>query len=49
MTPVTVPTVHANVLGVLDVRAMFVLLLLQILFVDAFVTTGLGYTVTVIV
>jgi hypothetical protein len=47
--PVIVPTVHVKLLGALEVNAMLVFVLLQMLFVAAFVTTGLGYTVTVIV
>jgi hypothetical protein len=45
--PVTVPIVHANVLGALAVSAMFGLVPLQIAFVAAFVTAGVGLTVTV--
>jgi hypothetical protein len=49
MLPVIVPTVHANVAGVLEVRAIFGLVALQIVSVPALVTTGLGFTVTVMV
>jgi hypothetical protein len=49
MAPVIVPTVHVNVLGVLAVNAIFGLVPLQILFVAALVTAGVGLTVTVIV
>ena len=42
MPPVTVPTVHAKLLGALAVNAIFVFVLLQMLLVDAFVTAGLG-------
>jgi len=47
--PVIVPIVHVYVLGVLTVNDIFGLVLLQILEVAEFVTTGLGLTVTVIV
>ena len=47
--PVIVPIVHANVLAALAVRLIFVLLPLQILFVLAVVTAGIGFTVIVIV
>jgi hypothetical protein len=47
--PVTVPIVHANVLAVVAVKAMFVEDPVHIVFVDAVVTTGAGFTVTVIV
>ena len=47
--PVIVPMVHVKVLAALAVRAIFVEAPLQMLFVDAFVTTGIGFTVTVIV
>jgi hypothetical protein len=46
MLPVIVPTVHAKLLGVLDVKAIFGLDPLQILAVAGFVTTGVGLTVT---
>jgi len=47
--PVIVPTAQVKLLGALEVNTIFVFVLLQMLFVDAFVTTGFGYTVTVIV
>jgi ABC-type proline/glycine betaine transport system permease subunit len=47
--PVMVPIVQANVDGADDVSAMFVAVPLQIDFVDAVVTAGVGLTVTVIV
>jgi hypothetical protein len=47
--PVTVPIVHANVLGALAVSAMFGLVAVQIELVAALVTAGVGFTVTVIV
>jgi hypothetical protein len=47
--PVTVPTVHANVLAVLAVSEMFGLVALQICTEDGLVTAGVGFTVTVIV
>ena len=47
--PVIVPIVHVNVLAALAVRLIFVLLPLQILFVLAVVTAGIGFTVIVIV
>jgi hypothetical protein len=47
--PVTVPTVHVNVLAALAVNAIFVAVALQIVAVLAVVTTGVGLTVTVIV
>ncbi len=49
MPPVTVPTVHVNVLAALAVSAILVAVPLQIVAVLAVVTTGLGFTVTVIV
>jgi hypothetical protein len=49
MPPLIVPMVHANVLGALAVSAILVLVLLQIAVVAAFVTAGVGFTVTVIV
>jgi hypothetical protein len=47
--PVTVPIVHANVLGAVAVSEMFGPVPLQIAEVAAFVTAGAGFTVTVIV
>jgi hypothetical protein len=47
--PVTVPIVQENVLGALAVSAMFGLVAVQIEAVAAFVTAGVGLTVTVIV
>ena len=49
MPPVMAPTVHVNVLTALAVKAMFVAVALQIVAVLAVVTTGVGFTVTVIV
>lgn len=49
MPPVIVPMVHANVLGVLAVNAMLVAVALHIVAVFAVVTTGVGFTVTVMV
>jgi hypothetical protein len=49
MLPVTVPIVHANVLGALEVRVMFGLVPVHVDAVAALVTTGVGLTVTVIV
>lgn len=49
MLPVIVPIVQLNVLGVLDVRLMFVPTPLHLLTVAEFVTMGFGFTVTVIV
>lgn len=49
MPPVTVPTVHVNVLAVVAVNAILVVPLLQIAAVLAVVTTGVGFTVTVMV
>jgi hypothetical protein len=46
--PVIVPIVQEKVLGALAVNAMFVAVLLQIAAVFAVVTTGVGFTVTVI-
>ena len=46
--PVIVPTVQVKVLGVLAVRAILVAVPLQIVAVLAVVTTGVGFTVTVI-
>jgi uncharacterized protein Usg len=48
MPPVFVPIVQLKLPGVLDVKAMFVLVPLQMLFVAEFVTTGVGLTVTTI-
>jgi hypothetical protein len=47
--PVIVPTVHVKLLAALAAKAIFGLVPLQVLAVLAVVTTGLGYTVTVIV
>jgi hypothetical protein len=47
--PVTVPTVHVNVLAALAINAIFVAVALHIVAVLAVVTTGVGLTVTVIV
>jgi hypothetical protein len=47
--PVMVPIVHAKVEGVLEVSVRFGLVLLQIESVAPLVTTGVGFTVTVIV
>ena len=47
--PVIVPTVQVNVEGALEVSAIFVAVALQIVAVLAVVTTGVGFTVTVIV
>jgi hypothetical protein len=47
--PVTVPIVHANVLVTLAVSEMFGLVPVHVDAVAAFVTTGVGLTVTVIV
>jgi hypothetical protein len=47
--PLMVPTVHANVDGALEVSVMFGEVALQIAAVAGFVTTGFGFTVTVIV
>ena len=49
MPPIIVPIVHVNVLATLAVKAMFVPVPLQIVFVAAVVTVGEGFTVTVIV
>jgi hypothetical protein len=46
--PVIEPILHVKVLGVLEVSAMFVFVPLQIAFEEEFVTTGVGFTVTVI-
>ena len=42
--PVTVPIVQVKVLGWLDVSAILLLVLLQMVFVALFVTTGVGLT-----
>jgi hypothetical protein len=47
--PVMIPIVQENVLGVLAVNAMFGPVPLHVLAVEAFVTEGAGFTVTVIV
>jgi hypothetical protein len=47
--PTFVPMVQANVLGALDVSVMLGLVALHIDAVGAFVTAGVGFTVTVIV
>ena len=47
--PVTVPIVQLKVLGAVEVSAILVAELLQIVVAAAVVTTGLGFTVTVIV
>ena len=49
MLPVMVPTVQVNVLGVLAVSAMFVAVPLQMAAVLAVVSTGEGFTVTVMI
>lgn len=49
MPPVMVPTVQVKVLGAEAVSAMFGLVALQMVEVFAVVTTGVGYTVTVMV
>jgi hypothetical protein len=49
MPPVTVPTVQVNVLAALAVRAILGLVPLQVAMVDAVVTAGVGFTVTVMV
>ncbi len=46
--PVIVPTVHAKLLAVEAVRLIFGPVPLQVLAVAAFVTTGVGFTVTTI-
>ena len=45
--PVIVPMVHVKVLATLAVKLMFGPVPLQVLFVDAVVTAGVGLTVTV--
>jgi len=47
--PVIVPMVHVKVLATLAVKLMFGPVPLQVLFVDAVVTAGVGLTVTVMV
>jgi hypothetical protein len=47
--PVIVPIVQVNVLGALAVKLMFGPVPLQVVFVLAVVTTGAGFTVTVMV
>jgi galactitol-specific phosphotransferase system IIC component len=47
--PVIVPIVQLKLAGALDVRLILVLVLLQIDVVAGLVTTGVGFTVTVIV
>lgn len=47
--PVIVPTVHVKLLAAVAVSAIFVAVALQIVAVLAVVTTGVGFTVTVIV
>jgi hypothetical protein len=49
MLPVMVPMVQLKLLGVDEVSAMLVVAPLQIVAVSAVVTTGLGFTTTVIV
>jgi hypothetical protein len=49
MLPDMVPTVQAKLLGVVEDKTMFGLVALQMASVPEFVTTGLGFTVTVIV
>jgi hypothetical protein len=49
MPPVTVPTVQVNVLGAVAVSAILVAVPLQIAAVFAVVTTGVGFTVVVMV
>lgn len=49
MPPVIVPTVQVNVLAVVAVNAILVVPPLQIAAVLAVVTTGVGFTVTVMV
>ena len=49
MLPVIVPIVHAKLLATLEVRLMPVVVPLHIVLVDALVTAGAGFTVTVIV
>lgn len=47
--PVIAPTVQLKLPATLDVKEIFVEAPLQILVVDALVTTGVGFTVTVII
>jgi hypothetical protein len=47
--PVTFPMVHAKLLPAVDVSEIFGLVLLQIETAAGLVTTGVGFTVTVIV
>ena len=47
--PTIVPIVHVKLLAALDVRLILLEAPLQIVLVAAFVTTGVGFTVTVIV
>lgn len=49
IAPVIVPIVQVKVLGALDVSAILVAVPLQIAAVFAVVTTGVGFTVTVII
>ena len=49
MPPVIVPIVHVNVLGALAVKLILGPVPLQVVAVLAVVTTGFGFTVTVIV
>ena len=49
MPPVIVPIVHVNVLGALAVKLILGPAPLQVVAVLAVVTTGFGFTVTVIV
>ena len=49
MPPVIVPIVHVNVLEALAVKLILGLVPLQVVAVLAVVTTGFGFTVTVIV
>ncbi len=49
MLPVIAPIVQVKLLATLDVKEMLVPAPLQIVFVEALVTTGAGLTVTVMV
>ena len=49
MPPVIVPIVHVNVLGALAVKLILGSVPLQVVAVLAVVTTGFGFTVTVMV
>jgi len=49
MPPVTVPIVHTKLLAALAERLIFGDVPLQVVTVDGVVTTGFGFTVTVIV